>query len=84
MHKKFRSIRVKLFLQIGAIFLLAVLFLLALNRWYMPEIYAYTTRRNMREIAEQIDVLEPSAADFGARLSSFEKREGLSLSLIHI
>ncbi len=53
MHKKFRSIRVKLFLQIGAIFLLAVLFLLALNRWYMPEIYAYTTRRNMREIAEQ-------------------------------
>ena len=81
MHKKFRSIRVKLFLQIGAIFLLAVLFLLALNRWYMPEIYAYTTRRNMREIAEQIDVLEPSAADFGARLSSFEKREGLSIDL---
>ncbi len=79
--QKFRSIRVKLFLQIGAIFLLAVLFLLALNRWYMPVIYTYTTRRNMREIAEQIDVLDPTAADFGARLSSFEKGEGLSIDL---
>lgn len=81
MRKKFRSIRVKLFLQIGAIFLLAVLFLLALNRWYMPVIYTYTTRRNMQEIAEQIDALEISAPDFGARLSSFEKSEGLSIDL---
>lgn len=80
-QKKFRSIRVKLFLQIGAIFLLAVLLLLALNRWYMPVIYAYNTRRNMQDIAEQIDLLTPSAADFGARLSSFEKSEGLSIDL---
>lgn len=80
-QKKFRSIRVKLFLQIGAIFLLAVLLLLALNRWYMPVIYTYNTRRNMQEIAEQIDLLSPSASDFGARLSSFEKNAGLSIDL---
>lgn len=80
-QKKFRSIRVKLFMQIGAIFLLTVLLLLALNRWYMPVIYAYNTRRNMQNIAEQIDTLDPSAAEFGARLSSFEKSEGLSIDL---
>ena len=39
-EKRFVSIRVRLFLQIGAIFLLAVLVLLGLNRWYLPAVYA--------------------------------------------
>ena len=52
--RRFMSVRLKLFLQIGAIFLAAVLVILSLNRWFLPEIYAYNTKRNMLKIADTI------------------------------
>ncbi len=80
-EKRFVSIRVRLFLQIGAIFLFAVLLLSALNRWYLPAIYTYNTRRNMREIADSIDRMNPSSADLPMQLAVLEKSNGLSIDL---
>ena len=72
-EKRFVSIRVRLFLQIGAIFLFAVLVLLGLNRWYLPAIYTYNTRRNMREIANSIDQMNLQSADLPMQLAALEK-----------
>ncbi|MGN0562559.1 MAG: ATP-binding protein [Candidatus Fimenecus sp.] len=80
-EKRFVSIRVRLFLQIGAIFLLAVLVLLGLNRWYLPAVYAYNTRQNMQKVAEAIDALDMTAADLPAHLTALEKSNGLSIDL---
>ena len=80
-EKRFVSIRVRLFLQIGAIFLLAVLVLLGLNRWYLPAVYAYNTRQNMQTVAEAIDALDITAADLPAHLAALEKVNGLSIDL---
>lgn len=37
--KRFISIRLRLFLQVGAIVLIAVMLILALNKWYLSSIY---------------------------------------------
>lgn len=80
-RKHFVSIRSKLFLQVGCIFLLVVLSLLAINRWYLPEIYAYNTRQNMRQVAEEINALDASAQGFAAQISEYEKENALSIDV---
>lgn len=80
-EKRFVSIRVRLFLQIGAIFLLAVLVLLGLNRWYLPAVYAYNTRRNMQKIAETIDQMDASDGNLPMQIAALEKNNGLSIDL---
>ena len=79
--QRFVSIRVRLFLQIGAIFLLAVLVLLGLNRWYLPAMYAYNTRKNMRQVADTIDALDVSDPTLSIQLATLEKSNGLSIDL---
>lgn len=80
-EKRFVSIRVRLFLQIGAIFLLAVLVLLGLNRWYLPAVYAYNTRKNMQQVAESIDGMNIADASLPTQLAALEKSNGLSIDL---
>lgn len=80
-EKRFVSIRVRLFLQIGAIFLLAVLLLLGLNRWYLPAVYAYNTRKNMQKVAETIDGMQISDSTLPMQISALEKNNGLSIDL---
>ncbi|MGN0570738.1 MAG: ATP-binding protein [Candidatus Fimenecus sp.] len=80
-EKRFVSIRVRLFLQIGAIFLLAVAMLLGLNRWYLPAVYAYNTRKNMQQVAEAIDQFDMTSAELASHLAALEKSNGLSIDL---
>lgn len=46
--KRFISIRLRLFLQVGAIVLIAVTLILALNKWYLSSIYILNQKRTMQ------------------------------------
>ncbi len=46
--KRFISIRLRLFLQVGAIVLIAVMLILALNKWYLSSIYILNQKRTMQ------------------------------------
>ena len=62
--KRFISIRLRLFLQVGAIVLIAVMLILALNKWYLSSIYILNQKRTMQYLAEEIDTYDVSAADY--------------------
>ena len=79
--RRFMSVRLKLFLQIGAIFLAAVLVILSLNRWFLPEIYAYNTKRNMLKIADTIVRADAAGETDFDRVSALEKENGVSIDL---
>lgn len=78
---RFMSVRLKLFLQIGAIFLAAVLFILSLNRWFLPVIYAYNTKRNMQQVAETVVQTAADGEKEFDRLAALEKENGVSIDL---
>lgn len=79
--KQFVSIRFRLFLQVGAIILIAVMVLVALNRWYLPNIYILNQQRQMESIADEIDKLDYQSSEFFSRISSFEKENGLTVDI---
>ena len=79
--RRFMSVRLKLFLQIGAIFLAAVLVILSLNRWFLPEIYAYNTKRNMLNVADTIVQADAAGETDFDRVSALEKENGVSIDI---
>lgn len=79
--KRFISIRSRLFLQVGAIILIAVTALLALNRWYLPNIYILNKQRNMKSVAEQIDKLDYKSETYFSQISAFEKENDITIDI---
>ena len=73
--KRFISIRLRLFLQVGAIVLIAVMLILALNKWYLSSIYILNQKRTMQYLAEEIDTYDVSAADYSSKIALLEKRQ---------
>ena len=67
--KRFISIRLRLFLQVGAIVLIAVTLILALNKWYLSSIYILNQKRTMQYLAEEIDTYDVSAADYSSKIA---------------
>lgn len=79
--KRFFSIRSRLFLQVGAIILTAILLILALNRWCLPFIYTYNVHRNMRSVAAQIDELDQTSPLYYNHLALLEKQNGITIDV---
>lgn len=79
--KPFMSIRFRLFLQVGAIILIAIIALLALNRWYLPNIYILNKQREMKKISEQINELDYQSDEFFSKISLFEKENGITIDI---
>ena len=72
MKKPSVSIRFKLFAQVGAILTLAILAFLALNYWYLGDVYIENAKKNMVEIAESISAVSPEREDFSSILNQYE------------
>ena len=72
MKKPSVSIRFKMFAQIGTILTLAILAFLALNYWYLGDVYIENAKKNMVEIAESISAVNPEREDFSSILNQYE------------
>lgn len=79
--KRFISIRLRLFLQVGAIVLIAVTLILALNKWYLSSIYILNQKRTMQYLAEEIDTYDVSAADYSSKIALLEKDNGVTIDV---
>ena len=67
--KKYISIRTKLFLEVGAVILVAVTVILSLNNFILPAFYNYNERRNMKNVCGDIDAYLSTGADIGQYVS---------------
>lgn len=81
MKKPSVSIRFKLFAQVGAILVLAILAFLALNFWYLGDVYIDTEKNNMVELAEEISAIDPLREDYTAMLSQYESDSGIIINV---
>lgn len=79
--KRFISIRLRLFLQVGAIVLIAVTLILALNKWYLSSIYILNQKRTMQDLAEEIDTYDVSSADYSSKIALLEKDNGVTIDV---
>lgn len=79
--KRFISIRSRLFLQVGAIILIAVGVLLALNRWYLPNIYIFNKQKSMKSVAEQINELDYTSEAYFSQISAYEKDNSITIDI---
>ena len=75
------SIRIKLFAQVGAILLLAIFAFLALNYWYLGDIYINNEKKNMASVAEEISRINPEREDYEAVVSEYESESGIMINV---
>ena len=81
MKKPSVSIRFKLFAQVGAILVLAILAFLALNFWYLGDVYIDTEKSNMVALADEISGIDPKREDFSAMLAQYESDSGIIINI---
>ena len=79
--KKIISIRTRLFLQVGAVVVVAVLLILSLNNFLLPTIYAKNEKRSMIDVKNEISTFDFNAGDYVSQLSSLEKKYGFSIDI---
>ena len=72
MKKPSVSIRIKLFAQVGAILILAIFAFLALNYWYLGDVYIENEKKSMIDIAERISDFDVSREDFSSIINQYE------------
>ncbi len=80
-RKKFISIRARLFFQVGAVILAAIIIILALNNFLLPEIYTRNEMSAMKEIAKEIDGISYTEAGFSEKISLYEKQNSISIDI---
>jgi len=81
MKKPSVSIRFKLFAQVGAILILAIFAFLALNYWYLGDIYIDNEKRNMADMADEISKIDSSLSDYSGRIRQFESKSGIQINV---
>lgn len=79
--KKGISIRVKMFFQISAIFLAAILLILYINTRYVGDIYLYNERNELETIAEEIDGIDIKSGVYFGTLSTLESEKNVSIDI---
>ena len=62
--KKIISIRTRLFLQVGAVVVVAVLLILSLNNFLLPTIYAKNEKHSMIDVKNEISTFDFNAGDY--------------------
>ena len=81
MKKPSVSIRFKLFAQVGAILTLAIFAFLALNFWYLGDVYIENEKKNMIEIADNIAAIDPSREDYSSILNQYENDKRIRINV---
>ena len=69
--KKIISIRTRLFLQVGAVVVVAVLLILSLNNFLLPTIYAKNEKRSLIDVKNEISTFDVNAGDYVSQLIRF-------------
>lgn len=80
-HKKFLSIRVKMFIQLSAIFLAAVTVILIINTLYLNDIYLYNKKQDMKEIADRINYLDIQSGIYFGTVKDLESQNNVSIDI---
>ncbi|MEG1846764.1 MAG: hypothetical protein RR239_07655, partial [Oscillospiraceae bacterium] len=78
---RFVSIRLKLFLEAGAIILFAVILLLSFNKWFLSDIYVFNEKHNIKVIAEQINSMPYPSEQYYSQIEIIEKENSLSIDI---
>ncbi|MEG1835794.1 MAG: HAMP domain-containing sensor histidine kinase [Oscillospiraceae bacterium] len=78
---RFISIRLKLFLEAGAIILFAVILLLSFNKWFLSDIYVFNEKHNIKVIAEQINSMPYPSEQYYSQIEIIEKENSLSIDI---
>ena len=81
MKKKSVSIRFKLFAQVGAILLLAILAFLAINYWYLGDIYISNEMKNMSDLARKIEALDINSEGYANAVGAYENESGIMINV---
>ena len=68
--KRFFSIRTRLFLQVGAIVLVAISVILILNNFLLPEFYTRSEKKDMLSVYTLIDSYSPDEEGYESKISS--------------
>lgn len=79
--KRFISIKARLFLQVGAVILIAIIAILSMNNLLLPQIYTRNEKKLMRDVCAEIDKLNISDAAFSQTVASYEKQNGFSIDI---
>ena len=79
--KKYISIRARLFLEVGAVILVAVTFILSLNNFLLPAFYVYNERRTMKNVCAEIDAYLATGAAAEQYVAQEEKNNGFSIDI---
>ncbi|MBQ5995320.1 MAG: HAMP domain-containing histidine kinase [Clostridia bacterium] len=79
--KRFFSIRTRLFLQVGAIVLVAISVILILNNFLLPEFYTRSEKKDMLSVYTLIDSYSPDEEGYESKISSLEKERSLSIDI---
>lgn len=75
------SIRTKMFLQISAIMLVAVLVILFLGSSYLGDIYLYNKKQEMTKLVEYVDGLDIKSGIYFGTVKSLEIDKNLSIDI---
>jgi signal transduction histidine kinase len=75
------SIRFKLFAQVGAILTLAILAFLAINYWYLGDVYVETEKNSMVQLAETVSSVDASRDDYEAVMNQYENDNSVIINV---
>lgn len=75
------SIRTKMFLEISAIFLIAVLLILFINTNYVDDIYLYNEQQKLKNVASALDKIDISSGSYFGTLNYLESENNISIDV---
>lgn len=79
--RKGLSIRTKMFLEISAIFLIAVLLILFINTNYVDDIYLYNEQQKLKSVAASLDKIDISSGSYFGTLNYLESENNISIDV---
>lgn len=79
--KRYLSIRARLFVEVGAVILIAVTVILSLNGSLLPVIYTYNEKQNMISVSKEIDGYISSDLNPTELISALEKENSFSIDV---
>lgn len=79
--EKYISIRTRLFLEVGAVILVAIVFILSLNYFLLPTIYTYDEKQTMKKACKNIDNYISSNEECSSYIASLEKENSFSIDV---
>ena len=80
-NKKRLSIRLKMFLQIAAILLAAVMVILVINTTYLGELYLINEKNKIKSVTDYLSTLDLQSGIYLGTVSKIEKEKNISIDI---